>query len=106
MGVGHRTATTLAMMVHELATNSVKFGALSCPEGFLDVTTTADEKSIHLTWAETGGPTIKGPPTMSGFGSRLVSRSVASQLGGELAYDWQESGLVVTVRMQAARLAD
>jgi two-component sensor histidine kinase len=106
MGVGHRTATTLAMMVHELATNSVKFGALSCPDGFLDVATTADAKCIYLIWAETGGPSITEPPKMNGFGSRLVSRSVASQLGGEITYDWQESGLVVTVRMQAARLAD
>jgi two-component sensor histidine kinase len=106
MGVGQRTAMTLAMVVHELATNSVKYGALSCAEGFLDVSCRTDGDHLDLVWAETGGPAVAGTPELSGFGSRLVARSVASQLGGELSYDWQESGVVVTVRMQQSRLAD
>jgi two-component sensor histidine kinase len=105
MGVGERTATTLAMVVHELATNSVKYGALSCAEGFLDVSSRSDGDNIDLMWAETGGPSIVEHPELTGFGSRLVARSVANQLGGELTYDWQESGLVVTVRMRQDRLA-
>jgi two-component sensor histidine kinase len=105
MGVGERTATTLAMVVHELATNSVKYGALSCAEGFLDVSSRSDGDNIDLIWAETGGPLIVEHPELTGFGSRLVARSVANQLGGELTYDWQESGLVVTVRMRQDRLA-
>jgi two-component sensor histidine kinase len=105
MGVGERTATTLAMVVHELATNSVKYGALSCAEGFLDVSSRSDGDNIDLIWAETGGPLIVKHPELTGFGSRLVARSVANQLGGELTYDWQESGLVVTVRMRQDRLA-
>lgn len=105
MGVGERTATTLAMVVHELATNSVKYGALSCAEGFLDVSSRSDGDNIDLIWAETGGPLIVEHPELTGFGSRLVARSVANQLGGELNYDWQESGLVVTVRMRQDRLA-
>jgi len=106
MGVGQATATTLAMMVHELATNSVKYGALSCEEGVLDVSSKADEDDLYLIWAETGGPRITAPPEMNGFGSRLIARSIASQLGGKLTYDWQESGLVVKVRLRAERLAD
>jgi two-component sensor histidine kinase len=105
MGVGERTATTLAMVIHELATNSVKYGALSCAEGALDVSSVSNGADLELIWAETGGPTIESRPELSGFGSRLISRSVASQLGGELHYDWQESGLVVTVRMRQDRLA-
>lgn len=105
MGVGERTATTLAMVVHELATNSVKYGALSCAEGFLDVSSRSDGDNIDLIWAENGGPLIVENPELTGFGSRLVARSVANQLGGELTYDWQESGLVVTVRMRQDRLA-
>jgi two-component sensor histidine kinase len=105
MGVGERTATTLAMVVHELATNSVKYGALSRAEGFLDVSSCSEGDYIDLVWAETGGPAIIAHPEMTGFGSRLVARSVANQLGGELTYDWQESGLVVTVRMRQDRLA-
>ena len=106
MGVGERTATALAMVIHELATNSVKYGSLSCPSGFLDVSSKIDEDHICLIWAETGGPRIEEEPILQGFGSRLIARSVAGQLGGELVYDWQESGLVVTVRMRQNRLAN
>lgn len=106
MGVGERTATALAMVIHELATNSVKYGALSSAAGCLDVSSHTDGDHICLIWAETGGPSITEPTELKGFGSRLVARSVSSQLGGELLYDWQESGLVVTVRMRQDRLAD
>ncbi|MGI8931013.1 MAG: sensor histidine kinase [Sphingomicrobium sp.] len=105
MGVGERTATALAMIIHELATNSVKYGSLSCMSGFLDVSSTLDGDDICVIWAETGGPAITEVPVLKGFGSRLTARSVSGQLGGQLDYDWQESGLVVTVRMRQDRLA-
>jgi len=106
MGVGERTATALAMVIHELATNSVKYGALSCAAGFLDVSSKIDGDDISVIWAETGGPPIHDKPVLKGYGSRLIARSVSGQLGGELVYDWQDSGLVVTVRMRQDRLAD
>jgi two-component sensor histidine kinase len=105
MGIGAQTASTLAMVVHELATNSVKYGALSSAEGSLDVSSRTDGDWIHLIWAETGGPLIVQQPELTGFGSRLVARSMSSQLGGSLEYDWQESGLVVTIGMRLDRLA-
>jgi two-component sensor histidine kinase len=105
MGIGEQAASTLAMVIHELATNSVKYGALSCAEGSLDVSSRTDGERLSLVWAETGGPLIVGHPELTGFGSRLVARSVASQLGGDLAYDWQERGLVVTISMKLDRLA-
>lgn len=105
MGIGERTASTLAMVIHELATNSVKYGALSCAEGFLDVSSRTDEDRIYLIWAETGGPLIVDHPELTGFGSRLIARTVSSQLSGDLTYDWQESGLVVTIAMRQDRLA-
>jgi two-component sensor histidine kinase len=104
MGVGEQTATALAMVVHELATNSVKYGALSSAEGFLDISSKTDGDYIDVTWAETGGPSIDEEPVLEGFGSQLIARSVSGQLGGELIYDWQESGLVVTIRMRQNRL--
>jgi two-component sensor histidine kinase len=106
MGVGERTATTLAMVIHELATNSVKYGALSCATGILDVSSRAEGSDVCIIWAETGGPPISGHPELKGFGSKLVTQSVARQLGGTLEYDWQESGLVVTVRMRQDKLAN
>jgi two-component sensor histidine kinase len=105
MGVGEKTATALAMIIHELATNSVKYGALSLATGFLDVTSTMDGDDIRIIWAETGGPPIDEVPVLKGFGSRLTARSVSGQLGGELDYDWQAAGLVVTIKMRHDRLA-
>lgn len=105
MGVGEGTATTLAMVIHELATNSVKHGALSADEGTLEVSSTTDESDVLITWAETGGPPIHGVPEMHGFGSKMISRSMAQQFKGALSYDWQLTGLVVTLRMRKDRLA-
>jgi two-component sensor histidine kinase len=105
MGVGERTASALAMVIHELATNSVKYGSLSSASGFLDVSSKIDGEHICVIWAETGGPSISEEPDLKGFGSQLIARSVSRELGGELGYDWQESGLVVTIRMSQERLA-
>lgn len=104
MGVGERAATALAMVIHELATNSVKYGSLSSDCGFLDVSSSMDGDCILVTWTETGGPPIAGVKALKGFGSQLIARSVSGQLGGELVYDWLESGLVVTIRLQKDRL--
>lgn len=105
MGVGERTATTLALVIHEMATNSVKHGALSSGAGVLDVSSTTDENDVFVVWAETGGPAISGPPIMLGFGSKLIARSIAHDLAGNLSYDWKETGLVTTLRMRKDRLA-
>lgn len=105
MGVGERAATALAMIVHELATNSVKYGSLSSETGLLDVSSKDDDDCIVLTWTETGGPEIVEEPDLKGFGSRLVSRTVSGQLGGELSYDWPHEGLVATLRLRQDLLA-
>lgn len=104
MGVGERTATALAMVTHELATNSVKYGSLSSDTGFLDVSSKLDGDDILLVWTETGGPAITGEPATTGFGSKLIARTVSGQLGGQLHYDWLPSGLVVTARLRQDRL--
>ena len=105
MGVGEQAATTLAMVVHELATNSVKHGALSTPAGTLDISSRSDDEHLFIVWAETGGPEIAGPPEMKGYGSRLIERSMSSQLRGKLDYDWQRTGLVATLCMRKDLLA-
>ena len=105
MGVGEKTATALAMVVHELATNAVKYGALSVEAGMLDVSSTADERDVFLVWTETGGPAVDHAPELKGFGSKLLSRSVSQQLDGDLSYDWRPSGLVLTLRLRRDRLA-
>lgn len=104
MGIGERSAITLAMVIHELATNSVKYGSLSSESGFLDVSSKLEGDEILVVWTETGGPEITEVPSLTGYGSKLIARSVAGQLGGELSYDWQKCGLVVTARMRLDRL--
>jgi two-component sensor histidine kinase len=105
MGVGEKTVTTLALVIHELATNSVKHGALSSDAGKLDISGSADERDVRVVWAETGGPSIEKVPDMHGFGSRMISRSLSGQLGGELSYDWRPSGVVITLRMDRQKMA-
>jgi two-component sensor histidine kinase len=82
MGVGESSARTLALVVHELATNSLKHGALSSAAGTLDVSSTNDERDVVVVWAETGGPAIAEPPEMTGFGSTLATE----RAGGDLAH--------------------
>lgn len=105
MGVGEGTATTLAMIIHELATNAVKHGALSVDAGTLDVSGTNDEHDVILTWAEDGGPPVRAVTEMRGFGSKMILQSISQRFDGALSYDWQPTGLVVTLRMRKDRLA-
>jgi two-component sensor histidine kinase len=105
MGVGEDTATSLALVIHELATNSLKYGALSSGTGTLDVTTSTKDAQLELIWMEQGGPAVEAPPEPNGFGSKLVHRSVSKQLGGAIEYNWSEDGLIVTLRLDRARLA-
>jgi two-component sensor histidine kinase len=106
MGVGDRAATSLAMVVHELATNSLKYGSLSSDSGTLDVSTQSDGDSISLIWMERGGPPVAEPPKSEGFGSKLVQRSVSRQLGGTIEHNWLEDGLVATVHLNRSKLSD
>ncbi|MCD6033355.1 MAG: histidine kinase [Thermomicrobiales bacterium] len=102
--VGEASATTLALVVHELATNSIKYGSLSRESGTVAVSCTAQDSEVVIIWTETGGPPIRASNKPSGFGSQLVTRSVSSQLGGTIAFDWPTEGVVVTLRMSKARL--
>jgi two-component sensor histidine kinase len=103
MGIGEAAATSLAMVVHELATNSLKYGSLSSDVGTLDISTRSAGDEICLIWMERGGPSVEAP-VQQGFGSKLVQRSVARQLGGTIEHDWSAEGLVVTVHLDRARL--
>lgn len=104
LGVGEKSATSLALVIHELATNSMKYGALSDAAGTLDITSATEADHIVLTWLERGGPAVEAPDQPAGFGSQLVKRSVASQLGGSIDYEWAEDGIIVTLRIRRDRL--
>ncbi|HUZ66696.1 MAG TPA: sensor histidine kinase, partial [Beijerinckiaceae bacterium] len=104
MGVGENAATALALIVHELATNSVKYGALSAAAGLLDVSCIANESEVTVVWTERGGPPVVAPAAPSGFGSKLIARTISSKFGGSLDYKWSPEGLIVTLRMKTTRL--
>ena len=106
MNVGETSSTALALVIHELATNSAKYGALSLASGTLVVSCNANDDEVVVTWTERGGPPIAAPARLEGFGSKLVHGSMSTQLGGAIAFDWSEEGVVVTLRMSKDRLAN
>jgi two-component sensor histidine kinase len=105
IGIGEAAASALALVVHELATNALKYGAISAPTGTLDISGTIQDKDVVILWVERGGPHLGTPPEALGFGSRMVTRSMSRQLGGSISFDWSKEGLIVTLRMRQDHLA-
>lgn len=105
MAVSEASATTLALVVHELATNSLKYGALSSETGTLDVSCATHPTEMHLVWTERGGPLVRAPEGAGGFGSKLITRAVAAQLGGKINREWIPEGVVVSIFAGKDRLA-
>ena len=99
--VDDRSATPLALLFHELATNAAKYGALSTDGGHVELDVAAADGTVTLHWRETGGPPV-APPTGGGFGAQLLDLSAVRQLGGTLARDWRPDGLVLTLTVPAA----
>jgi two-component sensor histidine kinase len=104
MVVGETATTTLALIVHELATNSLKYGALSTDAGLVDVSCSARDEAVTVIWTERGGPPVHAASTPAGYGSKLVERSITGALRGSIHYDWAPEGLVVSLRMDPERL--
>jgi two-component sensor histidine kinase/putative methionine-R-sulfoxide reductase with GAF domain len=98
-------AQPLAMAIHELATNAIKYGSLSAPEGRLAITWRVEDRggrTLRLRWSETGGPPVDGPPGRRGFGSRVLERPLRDQLGGSASMAW-EGGLTCDIDLPLAR---
>jgi two-component sensor histidine kinase len=92
-------AQTIAVTMHELATNAAKHGALSVAEGHVQVEwlRTSDGRLV-LRWNETGGPPVK-PPTRQGYGTRVMEAMVRHQLNGEMRFDWRAKGLACEITL-------
>jgi two-component sensor histidine kinase len=91
-------AVTLGMALHELATNAIKHGAwTSGGRVEIEVREIADPKQVEIVWRELGGEAVQAP-SQSGFGSRLLERGVAGELGGTVEIDYRREGLVCTIR--------
>ncbi len=95
-----RVAVVLSMIVHEIATNAAKYGALSNDTGTVtldwEIITEVDKQKLRLIWTEAGGPHVV-TPVQHGFGSRLIERSARDQLGGEATVDFLPRGVVYTL---------
>ncbi len=87
------TAQTLAMALHELVTNSAKYGALSTLSGRLTIKWEVEADVLQMLWEERDGPLVERPASR-GFGTRSVIASIESQLGGQAEFDWRTEGLV------------
>ncbi len=107
VGVGSRAALSLALTVHELATNAAKYGALSTARGCVLVEWTIDragpEPVLRLRWREVDGPRVK-PPTRRGFGSRLIERGLAGTIGGEVRLAYPVEGVTCELTAPLAEI--
>ncbi|MEO6360347.1 MAG: PAS domain S-box protein [Sphingomicrobium sp.] len=91
-----KTGVSLAMAIHELATNALKYGSLNNDVGTVVVSWSAEGGRMHLEWREQDGPIVH-PPTSRGFGTRMIERGLASEFGGTVVIDFAPTGVVCTV---------
>lgn len=106
IGIGGAAVSSVALVLHEFATNSAKYGALLTPNGRIRVEWHAEGERVILRWSERGGPPIKGSPEAHGFGSVLVGRTVTLSLGGTLEYGWLPDGIDIRLDLPRHRLTE
>lgn len=104
-----KTAIAIALALHELATNAVKYGALSTSEGRVDFTWDLSKgrgpRELTATWREVEGPRVS-PPGRGGFGTRLIERGLAADLNGEVRIAYPADGVVCTIRARLKQAED
>jgi PAS domain S-box-containing protein len=105
VAIGNSSLTSLALLLHEFATNSAKYGALSTPEGRLHVHLICEAEELRLTWTEIDGPPLPDVVGPEGFGSRLARATVQGHLQGTIEREWKRDGLVIKLRVPLERLA-
>lgn len=93
-----RQVLPLSMAVHELLTNALKYGALSVSSGWISISwdLTADAKGVAFRWEENGGPTVQ-QPSDRGFGTRLIERGLAQEIGGSVTIEFDPSGVICAI---------
>ncbi|HEV7310330.1 PAS domain S-box protein [Ensifer sp.] len=97
--------TGFALVVHELATNAAKYGALSTDAGRLDLEAIDRGETLEFVWTERGGPAVE-PSVTEGFGTKLAKLTVEKQFGGEIRRNWQPEGLVIRLIVPKDRLKE
>jgi PAS domain S-box-containing protein len=102
--IGSSALTGFALLLYEFATNAAKYGALSVPEGTIDISCHEDGERLVLTWTEHGGPPVEHRSDGEGFGTLLGKATVRNQLGGEIVRDWKPEGLSIRLSVMRERL--
>jgi two-component sensor histidine kinase len=90
--VSPKHALALSLALHELATNAIKYGALSRPEGRVALNWLPQGEMLQMVWEESGGPPV-APPTRKGFGTRLLEDILIKDLGGSTKLHYEKAGL-------------
>ncbi|MGB5083775.1 MAG: response regulator [Methylocystis silviterrae] len=98
VSIAPSVAQSLALVLHELATNAAKYGALKDSEGSLSVSWHLSDERLELNWREEGNADVV-PPSRAGFGSKVIETSIAGQLQGQIEREWKASGLVCSIRI-------
>jgi two-component sensor histidine kinase len=99
INLGDRSTNGFAMVLHELATNAAKYGALASDDGIVAITWMEKNAELVMQWQESGGPQIDETPQKKGFGSILSQNVIVSQLSGTIDYDWRSAGLSVDIKV-------
>lgn len=102
--VSGNAATSLSLLLHEFATNATKYGALSTPEGTIDIMCADEGERFVLTWAERGGPHVHSEPVAEGFGTLLSKATARGHLGGDIEREWRPEGLFLRLSVLRRRL--
>ncbi len=107
ISVSSGPAVALSMVIHELSTNALKYGALSVPEGLIRITWSVDveQQRFHLEWRESGGPVVMRP-NKKNFGSRFIEQALPGQLQGDARLLFEPSGLVCHVNVPLSSLQE
>lgn len=102
--LGVKATTALALILHELATNAAKYGALCAPQGRLKVSWVVENGRLELQWIECGSAGAPASGVREGFGSKLSRATATGQLGGAIRYDWYEDGVRIAIEAPVDRL--
>lgn len=97
--VSPENAQTIAIALHELATNAAKYGALSNDGGRVDVSWHCFEDKLVIDWIESGGPVVVGPPSTVGFGTKILKASFSQARNGDVRFEWKPEGMCCTLQI-------
>jgi PAS domain S-box-containing protein len=104
MEISESMISSLALLLHEFTTNSIKYGALSSTAGQIQIHCADRAGTVVITWSEHEGPPVAPPIGNKGFGDLLVRATVTGQLGGDISRDWRPEGLVIRLSVPRERL--